>query len=124
MDNAERRAQLRAELQELDRQEETARKAVIETQRRLWKTKPRPYTVRPDQQRDGMTSNEPLIFGVRITREVEQDGRIGGMFYYRTYEKILTSMGGGYHLLRIPMLCSDEEWTEILAGRIPAKFLL
>lgn len=45
-----------------------------------------------------------------------------GMFYYRTDEGILTHDGGGTVVLRDPMLCSDAEWAELVAGRIPAKF--
>lgn len=53
-----------------------------------------------------------------------EDGKARGMFYYRTDEGILTGSGGGYHVLDIPRLCSDAEWAEILAGRIPMKFRL
>lgn len=45
-----------------------------------------------------------------------------GMFYFRTDENILTHDGGGTCVLRDPMLCSDAEWAEIVAGRIPAKY--
>jgi hypothetical protein len=45
-----------------------------------------------------------------------------GMFYYRTDEGILTSNSGGWCVLKVPKLCSDAEWAEILKGNIPAKF--
>lgn len=46
-----------------------------------------------------------------------------GMFYYRTNENILTFCGGGVLVLNTPMLCSDEEWKNILEGNIPRKYI-
>ena len=46
-----------------------------------------------------------------------------GMVYYRTDENIMTQDSGGTHVLREPVLCSDEEWAQIAAGNIPVKFL-
>lgn len=45
-----------------------------------------------------------------------------GMVYIRTNEGILTHAGGGHLILRDPMLVSDEEWAQICAGDIPAKY--
>lgn len=46
-----------------------------------------------------------------------------GMMYYRTPENILTHSGGGSHVLDSePKLCSDEQWAELCAGRVPDKF--
>ena len=45
-----------------------------------------------------------------------------GMVYYRTDENIMTQDSGGTHVLREPVLCSDEEWAQIAAGNIPVKF--
>ena len=53
----------------------------------------------------------------------DMDGQWLGMFYHRTDENILTHIGGGHLILRDPKLCSDSEWSQILAGMIPMKFL-
>jgi len=52
----------------------------------------------------------------------QQEDRWYETFYIRTDENILTNEGGGHHILHIPKLCSDEEWNEMLEGRIPNKF--
>lgn len=46
-----------------------------------------------------------------------------GMYYTRTEENILTKEGGGYCVLRDPMLCSDKEWQALCVGDIPAKYI-
>lgn len=45
-----------------------------------------------------------------------------GMFYRRTDENILTSVTGGWLVLKTPKLCSDAEWAEIISGNIPMKY--
>ena len=51
-----------------------------------------------------------------------EDGKWQRMFYYRTEEGILYHEGGGYLVLKDVQLCSDEQWAELTAGRIPDKF--
>lgn len=53
----------------------------------------------------------------------QEPDRWFGMVYYRTDEGILTHGGGGHLVLKDPKLCSDAEWEEMKAGRIPAKFI-
>jgi hypothetical protein len=50
------------------------------------------------------------------------DGNWHGMFYYRTDENILTNYGGGHCILKVPKLCSDPEWNELLSGKVISKF--
>lgn len=55
--------------------------------------------------------------------DFQKIGQFHGMNYYRTDENILDSTGGGHCLLKVPKLCSDEEWQQILIGKIPDKFI-
>lgn len=93
-----------------------------------WEVKPRKYISYSEGQD-----------GVQISRRVKEDlytsfvkewgvlaltdNRWDTMFYYRTDENIITECGGGILLLNTPKLCSDEEWTAILNGNIPEKFI-
>ena len=45
-----------------------------------------------------------------------------GTTYIRTSENILTHCGGGWMVLNDPMLCNDQEWADLLAGRIAPKY--
>ena len=57
-----------------------------------------------------------------FSNDFQDAGQWQGMFYYRTDEGILTSDSGGYCVLQIPKLCSDEEWEKMRKGGIPEKF--
>ena len=52
----------------------------------------------------------------------EQMTRWHGMRYHRTAENILHHDSGGWCVLNDPMLCSDDEWNQIVAGNIPDKY--
>jgi hypothetical protein len=50
--------------------------------------------------------------------------KIVGMQYYLTLDGIIHHTGGGTLVLKTPQLCSSDEWAQIKAGNIPAKFLM
>ncbi len=41
---------------------------------------------------------------------------------YVLFHNVLLGVGGGYHPLRSPSPCSDEEWEAMKHGEIPEKF--
>lgn len=100
------------------------------------------WSMNPSTHNDYITGSE-VLHGLRILCRVKPEvvdlwmaghngkqppqmrgvGQWEGMFYYRTDEKILTYAGGGSHVLSsVPKLCSDEQWAELCAGRVPDKF--
>lgn len=92
----------------------------------------------PDYRSNVIRSNV-ILHGVSIRRKIKDvifhswknnghtslypSNEICGMFYFRTNENILTFRGGGVLVLNTPMLCSDEEWKNILEGNIPRKYI-
>ena len=59
------------------------------------------------------------VFGPIVDEQLVQ---WRGMRYHRTSENILTHDSGGWCILNDPMLCSDQEWAQIVEGDIPAKY--
>ncbi len=129
------REQLLARLKELDIRECTAREERLKEAEASFNALPWVWTVKPGEYHDW---KDGKVQGAHINRQKDHgryaahaarygehidQNRLQGMFYYRTLEGILTQTGGGYHLLKVPRLCSDDEWAEILSGRIPEKFL-
>lgn len=55
--------------------------------------------------------------------ERSQADKWDGMQYIRTSEGVLTDDGGGMHILKVPLLCPDEDWALILAGKIPERYI-
>jgi len=83
--------------------------------------------------------DSPSIDGIKIDRRLApvaveaftarygriQDDRMtewNGTIYIRTSENILTHCGGGWMILNDPMLCNDQEWADLLAGKIALKY--
>jgi hypothetical protein len=100
------------------------------------------WQVKTGEERADWDDRNKVMTGVIVSRRVKQDilkeyNKCGyptfsndmqtedkwfGCFYYRTAENILTHYGGGYLVLNDPMLCSDEEWAQILSNNIPLKY--
>lgn len=136
MSALERAAALRAELKALEVQEREESREREKQKEAAYKALPIQWFVKQALYKD-FVSDEPAIPAVHVMccREdaaysvfVAEFGhhtdrnRMHGMVYHRTDENILTSYGGGSHILKTPKLCSDDEWALICAGQIPDKF--
>ncbi len=134
---SERREKLQNELKALEKEENLVREELFKAKNEAWSKISCQYewSVKPDTY---TSFSNGTLNGARITRRVKAelyepfieqwgmmavDNKWEGMFYYRTDENILTAEGGGSWILKEPKLCSDEEWSSILEGNIPEKFL-
>jgi hypothetical protein len=123
------------EVAEQNRRELLASWKAVTDQRDSWEWLMTPTTdtdLMTREKRDGLRIScrvKPEVVGEWMkahdhkTTPNDRDSWWQGMFYYRTSENILTHGGGGTHVLNSePKLCSDEQWAELVAGRIPDKF--
>lgn len=125
-----------AEIEASDKTEtETRRKLANEARNKVacshenyeWRVSPDSYNRRDNalQVERCIKSDVWLNLVSMFPNEIsEHDNRWDGMCYCRTDENILTNTGGGRHILNTPKLCNDEEWAQIAAGNVPAKFAL
>ena len=100
-----------------------------------WSTVIKMYTPWGDDGKN-LPEREGLIVQKRVRPDVAHAFRLKhgdlvdekmvqwrGMRYHRTDENILTHDSGGWCVLNDPMLCSDQEWAQMVAGTIPTKYM-
>lgn len=134
--------ELKLQLEAAEREMKVAYEKEQKIQAEIWKniiSDPESYDwdITPDEMHDYRSN--VILHGVSVKRKIKDkifrswksngystlypSNENLGMFYYRTNENILTFCGGGVWVLNTPMLCSDEEWKNILEGNIPRKYI-
>jgi hypothetical protein len=130
--------ELRKELQKLETLEKELKRLKLAEQSKRWNEASKEssnYDYRVSKYARRIWLEKELTEGCYVERRIKpsivkslgletlpENKQWNGMFYYRTEENILMYSGGGWHTLKAPKLCNDEEWEGLQKGDIPEKF--